>query len=117
MILTGSHANGKYHEFSDVDLLICGSAFEGVRILDRFDCVSPFFTGIPIEPICMTPMEIAEAFHDGNLTILDALNEGVVLFDNGKIWPQLVEQFKFCKSQGVLSRIDSEIGIIWKLGK
>ncbi len=116
MILIGSHASGKYYEYSDVDVLICGRAFEDVRILDRFDVVSPSFTNIPIEPICMTPMEITEAFRDGNLTILDALQEGVVLFDKGKIWPQLQKQFELWKKQGILSKIESEIGFIWKLG-
>lgn len=79
IILFGSRARGDNTNKSDVDLLIIGEFQESFLrrplILDQFND-----TKYTLELFCYTPKEFHKMFKEGNVMILDALDEGRVLF-------------------------------------
>lgn len=115
VILYGSRARGDYSWQSDADLIICSPAFEGVRVLDRFDLISTCSFSAAVEPVCYTPQEALRALNRGRLTILDALHEGLCLFDDGCLLPDLRARFEDLKARGCIKRRRILGKIIWDL--
>ncbi|MEB2835682.1 MAG: nucleotidyltransferase domain-containing protein [Desulfurococcales archaeon] len=60
LVLHGSYARGDFNLWSDVDVIIVSPAFEGLRVLDRYD---PLLDLLPpgFEAIPMTPRELRRA--------------------------------------------------------
>ena len=83
VVLFGSRARGDWRPWSDYDLLIIAWFREGY--LDRIKLVLDVLADvkIPVEPHPYTPQEALEMLRRGSPTIVDALEEGVVLYDSG----------------------------------
>lgn len=62
LVLFGSYATGKQHEWSDIDLIVISPDFEGKGLMDRVHQVTSaiMVTHAPIEPIMLTPAEWAD---------------------------------------------------------
>lgn len=114
-ILYGSRARGDYATWSDTDLLVCSPAFEGVRILDRTDILETERFSGAIEIVCYTPAEASMMLERCNPTMLDALNEGIVLHEDGRVLDQLREQFGRLKATGILTRVHDGERPYWKV--
>jgi len=86
VILFGSRAREDYKPWSDYDILIVGDFKE--RYLDRIKMILEVLDDVklPIEPHPYTLAEAREMLRKGNPTIVDALSEGIVLYE--------VEEFK-----------------------
>jgi hypothetical protein len=114
-ILYGSRARGDFSWHSNIDLVICSPAFENVRVLDRFDIISGCsITGMfVIEAVSYSPREAIDALDAGRRTILDALQEGVVLIDDGSVLPALCERFEALKAAGSIALRDLLGRTVW----
>ena len=90
IILFGSRARGDYKPWSDYDILVIADFEE--RYLDRIKVILDLLSdvGIPVEPHPYTLAEAKEMLRKGNPTIVDALLEGVVLYET--------EEFKELKT-------------------
>ncbi|ADC65200.1 DNA polymerase beta domain protein region [Ferroglobus placidus DSM 10642] len=83
VILFGSRARGDYKPWSDYDLLIIADFTE--RYLDRIGRLLEILDlGINLEPHPYTLNEALEMLKKGSPTILDALSEGIILFESKK---------------------------------
>ncbi len=74
IILYGSYANGTYHEWSDIDLVVISPDFADVGLWDRIKMVSKAISIIfqPIEAVPMTP----EEWESGDSMICKFAKEG-----------------------------------------
>lgn len=115
VLLYGSRARGDYRWNSDIDIIVCSEAFEGIRTLDRPDVVYSCPQRGAIEPICYTPREIWQALEDNRLTILDALETGIVLYEQGVLLQQLRQCFANKKSQGLLTQFTIAGNKMWRV--
>ena len=118
VILYGSRARGDYSWNSDVDLVICSPAFDGVRVLDRFDIIAECsLAGISaeIEPVCYSAAEALSALDAGRVTILEALQDGIDLFDDGSILPELHAKFDALKASGRIARRKILGNLVWDI--
>ena len=79
VILFGSYAYGKPHEYSDIDLLIIKETKE--RPIDRIVYVKRLVRnlreGIPFSPIVMTPTELDNRLKIGDQFIEEIIEQGV----------------------------------------
>ncbi len=100
VILFGSRARGDWGPWSDYDLLIIAEFKE--KYLDRISRVSSILKDIrlPIEPHPYTLEEALELLRRGNPIIVDAIEEGRVLYitDRGK---KLYSEFERLKRLGL----------------
>ncbi len=100
IILFGSRARGDWRPWSDYDLLIIAEFRE--KYLDRIGKIFNILKDIriPIEPHPYTLEEALELLRNGNPTIIDAIEEGKILFitDRGK---KLYEEFKRLRNLGL----------------
>ncbi len=81
VILFGSRARGDFKPWSDYDLLIIAEFNE--KYLDRIGKLLEILDlGINIEPHPYTLDETLEMLKRGSPTILDALSEGITLFES-----------------------------------
>jgi predicted nucleotidyltransferase len=83
IVLFGSHARGAATPDSDVDLLVIlpftGSSLrKSVEILNR---VSPVF---PVDLLARRPEDTRRRYADGDPLIRDALDHGVVLYEQDR---------------------------------
>ncbi|MHA1650656.1 MAG: nucleotidyltransferase domain-containing protein [Candidatus Helarchaeota archaeon] len=85
VILFGSHVRGTAHKFSDYDLVIIADFQE--EYFDRSAWISEFTPFISVDLFCYTPEEFEELFKSYNLTAIDAIGEGIVLFGDDYIAP------------------------------
>lgn len=115
LLLYGSRARGTYNWTSDVDVVVCGAAFEGVRILDRVDLLGRCTLPVPVEPICYTPPEARQCLARGTPTILEALEEGVVLYQEGPVLPELRATFARLKATGRITRLEGHQAVKWRV--
>lgn len=77
MILFGSHATGKTHQDSDVDIMIISKKFEGVRRLDRApDLYMKWNLNYPVDILCYTPEEFNRKKKVLGI-VQQAVNEGI----------------------------------------
>ena len=83
IVLFGSYAYGKPHEFSDVDLLVIMPAAretnQAIRITLAFE--PPF----PIDLIVRTPHSIHRALMDENWFIREVMDKGKVLYEKKRL--------------------------------
>ena len=82
VILYGSRARGDWGPWSDYDLLIIGDFRE--RYLDRINKILETIADIPlpIEPHPYTLNEALKMLRHGNPLIIDALEEGKILYSS-----------------------------------
>jgi predicted nucleotidyltransferase len=85
VILFGSRARGDWGPWSDVDLLVIADFEE--RYLDRLSRILELLSDVklPIEPHPYTLEEAAAMLRKGNPLLVDALEEGVVLFSTSEL--------------------------------
>lgn len=115
IILYGSRARGDYAFWSDTDLVVCSPAFEHVRVLDRTDILEPWRFSGAMEIVCYAPGEAERALDRSNPTMLDALEEGVVLHQDGDLLDRLHATFSRLKATRAVQRVDAVKGMRWKL--
>lgn len=97
VILFGSRARGDHKPWSDYDLLIIADFSE--RYLERF---SQLFEVLDpkIEPHPYTLEEAIEMLKKGNVTIVDAIEEGIVLFSD-ESFEELIKVYEDLKRRGM----------------
>ena len=78
VILFGSHARGDAHKFSDYDLVIIADFQESY--LKRALWVVQLAPDVSVDVFCYTPSEFESLFNSYNLTAIDAISEGIILF-------------------------------------
>lgn len=100
IVLFGSMVKGTYTIYSDHDLLIIVSE-EDLSLKDRLYEYSRYSDGW-IEPFVYTVRETEKMFEDKNPLILDALKDGVTLYDRG-FWKSLRERFEKLLEKGVIA--------------
>jgi predicted nucleotidyltransferase len=115
IILYGSRARGTYNWTSDVDLLICGSAFENTRVIDRALPLAKCQLSAAVEEVCYTPEEAVGALARRSLTLLECLYEGVVLYQSGPLLGRLQEEFAALVESGKIRREGGTGPIKWRL--
>lgn len=100
IILFGSRARGDWGPWSDYDLLIIGD-FEK-NYIDRIGDILELLSDInmPIEPHPYTLRESLEMLRKGNPLIVDAIEEGKILYkDRG--YEELLKVFLELKEKGI----------------
>jgi len=98
IVLFGSTALGEFLDESDVDICFLSVDFDlnepMIRRLEKIQpALEPF---IGIDPVCLCPGEVKRMDH---VLVLDILNDGVVLLDDGS-FRSLREQFKNALEEG-----------------
>jgi predicted nucleotidyltransferase len=82
VVLFGSHAYGRPHEWSDIDLAVISASFAGlgrVARLEWLERVAWEAQAHVVEPVGFTPQEYAEA---SGLSLLGEVRErGIVVYD------------------------------------
>ena len=106
VILYGSHARKQARKGSDIDIIVIAN-FKS-SFLDRIGELIRISHYIPeLEPLGYTIEEFTSMYRKGNVTVLDCLEEGVILFDNG-IVEQLKSDFIDKKNKGL-----KKTGVSW----
>ncbi len=77
-ILFGSRARGDARKTSDYDIILIGDFQE--RFIDRGKIISHLLPSMAIDIFCYTPSEFEMMFSSFNLTAIDGIGEGIVLF-------------------------------------
>jgi len=112
IILHGSFARGDFNMWSDIDLIIVSEKFYGVRILDRYDLLSP--TPSRVEPIPLTPEEFEAnlkkpvwryALNRGSIIFVDNYNLSIAMNRHG---------IRFTTREQLIEKINSMIKTIFK---
>jgi hypothetical protein len=102
IILYGSMAKGTYGVGSDVDLLIISDKFPH-NFLDRLKLLNEINpTTAPIEALGYTTKEFEEMLRKKNPTAFDALEEGIILYDDGYL----------IKIKNLFEKIKEELGLV-----
>ena len=94
VVVFGSYGRGTPHKYSDIDVLIIADFKELHYIKRRLDVVRL----MPLESIdlfCYTPLEFTRLFHSYNLTAIDSVEDGLILYglDFFKPFKQELEEF------------------------
>lgn len=109
LVLFGSMAKGTWLPRSDYDLLIGLNVDDGKRFIDRIgEFQRLLHTDADVFPYSRS--EWQKMFADCHLLMLEALDSGMVLVDDGS-FAQMREQFEQCLREGIIQR--RERG--WKL--
>lgn len=103
VILFGSFARGDYAESSDIDILVVLRSD-----LDWFDRQHE----IGMDALIYTPKELQKMFAENNGFILDVLEDGIILQDNG-YWEAMKRKFLDRKRAGIIKKIEKG----WKISK
>lgn len=89
-VVFGSRARGDWRPWSDTDMLLIMDGLEGKPLQDVMRELKGVWNGLAnlpaagIEPRIFTPEEAIKLLHKRtSLTILDALEDGVTLYDDG----------------------------------
>ncbi len=92
-VIFGSRARGRWKEWSDIDVLIVAEGLPKERI-------RPFLHGysLNIEPWPYEPFEVLSAVRAGDIAAIDALENGVVVFDDGT-WASLKKEYEVIKEE------------------
>ncbi|MGQ9469616.1 MAG: nucleotidyltransferase domain-containing protein [Nitrososphaerales archaeon] len=106
IILYGSMAKGNYGVGSDIDLLIISDKLP-YNFLDRLKLLNEINpTTAPIEALGYTTKEFEGMLKKRHLTALDALEEGIILYDDGylmkikKLFEKIKEELGLVKVEG-----------------
>lgn len=78
VILFGSRARGDSMQKSDYDIVVIGTFQE--PYLERLEWVGQLTPEIALDLFCYTPQEFESMFISYNLTVIDAVGEGIVLY-------------------------------------
>ncbi|MCS7110306.1 MAG: nucleotidyltransferase domain-containing protein [Candidatus Caldarchaeum sp.] len=100
VVLFGSMAKDEWTIYSDFDLIVVVSR-NGRRIIDRILEYSAYVEG-PVDLFVYSVDEVLKMFEDFNVLVLDALKDGVVLYDNG-FWQGLRRRLNELVEGGVLT--------------
>ena len=100
VILFGSHARGDWGPWSDYDLLIIGDFEE--KYVDRIGEILELLSDIriPVEPHPYTLQEALQMLGEGNPLIVDAIEEGRVLY-RSEDYDRLLEAFRRLREKGM----------------
>ncbi len=103
IILYGSMARGDYGVGSDIDILVIAE-----NLPDNFDRRLRMMaelndTTAPIECLAYTPEEFEEMLERMHPTALYALDDGIIIYDNGTI-VKIAEKFQKMKRAGTIKR-------------
>jgi len=104
VVVFGSYARGDFTRHSDVDVLVVLRE-SSLPFLDR---LAELYEHTPrglIQPLAYTRAEVEKMFEAGNLLVLDALREGVALFDTG-FWSELRARLEELIRRGDLVPLD-----------
>jgi len=91
VIVLGSRAKGRWKPESDVDLVVIANNLPKGLKRKRILAEAPIF--MDIQPDVFTIEEFLHELNNFNITILDAIFCGKVVYDNG-FWFQVIERFK-----------------------
>lgn len=83
IILFGSLATGRMHEWSDIDLLIIKETTTR-RIYRRAEALKEIERNVPIDVIILTPDEVKFLCDENSLFIKDILGKGNVVYEEEK---------------------------------
>ncbi|MFX1513732.1 MAG: nucleotidyltransferase domain-containing protein [Promethearchaeota archaeon] len=99
VILYGSHARSEVKKDSDIDIVVVADFNE--IFLDRIGSLIEIGHELPnLEPLGYTKEEFVTMFKKGHVTVLDCLEEGEILYDDGLIG-QLKVEFNEAKQKGL----------------
>ena len=100
VILFGSRARGDWMPWSDYDLLVIADFEE--RYLDRIKMILDILEDIPlaIEPHPYTLDEALSMLRKGNPTVIDALEEGKILYSTREL-KEIIEEYRKLKKKGL----------------
>ena len=102
IILYGSMAKGTYGVGSDIDLLIISDNLP-YNFLDRLKLLNEInSTTAPIEALGYTTKEFEKMLRKKHPTALDALEEGIILYDDGYL----------LKIKELFEKIKEELGLV-----
>jgi uncharacterized protein len=79
LVLFGSYATGKQHEWSDIDLVVVSEDFVGKDFWQRICILSDAIyetRAVPIEAVALTPAE----WEAGDILIVDCAKDGEVVY-------------------------------------
>jgi len=107
-ILFGSYARGDYGPWSDADLLLIGEF--NAPYLERLRMLIDLSKDIPIaiEPHPYTVDEALSMLEKGSPTIVDALEEGLIILKREK-FERILERYREMKRRGKLKRSRTSI--------
>jgi predicted nucleotidyltransferase len=91
VVLYGSMAKGTFNIFSDYDVLIVVKE-DPDRFIDRLWKYGLLSDGY-VEPVVYTLSEIKMMFQQNHLLLLEALKDGIPLYDTG-LWKTLQKEFE-----------------------
>ena len=83
VILFGSRARGDYNRASDYDLIVISRKMSGnflARTKPLYELNEDF---LPVDILAYTPAEFLKALENLSPSALDAMREGIVLYDSG----------------------------------
>ena len=95
VILFGYRAKGSAKFYSDFDLVVIGDFT--LPYLERVKWVLWLTPPIPVDLFCYTSAEFDKLFHSYHLTAIDAIGEGVVLFEENFVTPYKIQYENFVK--------------------
>jgi predicted nucleotidyltransferase len=95
VILFGSYARGTAHKFSDYDLVIIADFQE--EYFDRSAWIIKIAPFVSMDLFCYTSEEFEMLFSSYNLTAIDAIGEGIILFGEDYVTPYSVRYADFIR--------------------
>lgn len=103
LVLFGSWARGTQLAESDVDVIVVAEKFEGLPFYEREYLVLREWRGPePLEPWCYTPREAwRSVLERPRLDLIDALERGVVVYDDG-FWQGLRGEYFRRRPYGIV---------------
>jgi len=104
IILMGSRARGDWKAHSDTDVLVVAENFPQNHSNLLVALNPPEVWGLSLEPRAYTPEDFLDAIWALDLTALDAMEEGIVLYDDG-FWKEAQGAFQVAKREYGLKRI------------
>jgi hypothetical protein len=112
-VVYGSMARGDYKAHRDWDVLVVLRRDPGVPVLDRFLAYAGLSPDGWVQVFPYTVAELEDMFASFHLTVLDALEEGVVVYEDGT-WRGLHQRFLELRGTGTLRRLHT--GRTWQIG-
>ena len=81
VILFGSHAWGKPHKNSDIDLLVIKNTRAG--FFERIPKARSYLLNIesPLDILVLTPQEVKNKIHSGDLFISEIMDKGRIIYE------------------------------------
>lgn len=102
IVLFGSRARGDALEESDYDLLIGLRSDDALRLTDRIGVYQDLVSG-KVQVLPYPVSELRQMLDDRNGLVLNALADGIPLYDRGA-WEKLREEFRSHLQRGTLVR-------------